>query len=542
MDSGTTYLINRNGTVKHTWVSDYLPGEAVWWLGDGTILRTIKVGGSGTGGSGGGVQILQSDGTVTWDYRCNTNGNLSHHDVKTLPNGDVLLISWETKTRDETIASGRDPNHIMGPTFLPDMILEVQPTGPTSGAVVWEWHVWDHLIQDYDSSKANYGVVENHPELVDINYAASSGYDWLHCNSIDYNQSFDQIMISAHNFDEFWIIDHSTTTEQAAGHSGGRSGKGGDLLYRWGNPQAYRRGNASDQKLFGQHDVTWIKSGFPGAGDILVFNNGELSLQGQHYSSIEEIIPPVNHNGSYNLAANASYGPQGAVWTYTANPPTSFFSNTIGGACRLKDGDTLICNGEKGEFFEVTPDGTTVWDYTNPYPAPSLNNVFKIVFIPPEEPPGPHIPDLDCFGNFSQTDITPGATVNGSFQVKNIGDAGSLLNWTVNTSLIPWGTWTFTPRQGENLTPEDGTITVNLSVIVPDEKNKDFEGYIRVENVQNPNDFCVIPVTLKTPANSNILHAGLFYQLFEHFLQRHPYLEKVWNSWICKSALHHSFL
>ena len=529
MNSDTTYLIDRNGTVQHTWESGYLPGEAVWWLGDGIILRTIKVGGSGISGSGGGVQIVQADGTVTWDYRCNTNGNLSHHDVKTLPNGDVLLIVWEAKTRDEAIAAGRDPDNIMGSTFLPDKVIEVQPTGPTSGTVVWEWHVWDHLIQDYNSSKANYGVVKDHPELIDINYASTSGYDWLHCNSIDYNESFDQIMISAHNFNEIWVIDHSTTTEQAAGHTGGRSGHGGDLLYRWGNPRAYRRGNASDEQLFGQHDATWIKSGLPGAGHILVFNNGEFSIQGRHYSSVDELIPPVNAQGIYYLGSNASYGPSGPVWSYTANPPTNFFADTISGACRLKDGDTLICNGIKGEFFEVTPDGTIVWDYTNPYPTPMLNNVFKIVFIPPEEPPTPHVPDLYASGDFSQTDITPGATVNGSFQVENIGDTRSLLNWTVNTSLLSWGTWTFTPPQGENLTPEDGRVFVNVSVVVPNEKNKNFQGYIRVENVQNPNDFSVIPVTLKTPATNNLPHAGLFYQWFEHFVQCHPLFEKVWD-------------
>ncbi len=78
--------------------------------------------------------------------------------------------------------------------FMPDHIIEVQPTGPTSGTIVWEWHVWDHLIQDYDSSKANYGVVGDHPELVDINYVTSTQQDWMHTNSIDYNEKFDQIL------------------------------------------------------------------------------------------------------------------------------------------------------------------------------------------------------------------------------------------------------------------------------------------------------------------------------------------------------------
>jgi len=165
MWSTTTYLRRADGSLNHSWASSYFPGVMVRWLGDGTILRTIRVGaGHGGGGSGGGVQKVQWDGTVIWDFRYDTDGHLSHHDVKSLPNGNVLLIAWETKTLDEAIAAGRNPNTIKGDTFIPDHIIEVKPTGPTSGEIVWEWHVWDHLIQDYNSSKANYGVVADHPE------------------------------------------------------------------------------------------------------------------------------------------------------------------------------------------------------------------------------------------------------------------------------------------------------------------------------------------------------------------------------------------
>ena len=522
MDSRTTYLIDSTGAVNHTWSSSYLPGEAVWWLADGTILRTIKIGGSGSGGSGGGVQKIQWDGTLTWEYRYNTNGHLSHHDVKSLPNGNVLLIAWETKTRTEAIAAGRNPSYAPSQGLMPDHIIEVQPTGPTSGTIVWEWHVWDHLIQDYDSSKANYGVVGDHPDLVDINFVPNSGTDWMHSNSIDYNEQFDQLLLSVHNFNEVWVIDHSTTTAEAAGHTGGNSGKGGDLLYRWGNPQAYRAGTSSNEKLYSQHDASWIKPGLPGAGHILVFNNG-ANRPSSHYSTVDEIIPPVNEIGEYYLEPGSAYGPDAQTWIYTASPPTSFYSSHLSGAQRLSDGDTLICNGETGKIFEVTPEGATVWLYTNPYPSPGTNNVFKVVYLPKEEPPLPDVPDLDCTGSFSWTDIQPGATVNGSFQVQNIGDSGSLLNWTINTSSISWGTWSFAPASGEHLTPEDGLVTVYVTVIAPDEKNTDFEGYIRVENQQDPNDFDVIPVSLITPADlHNSQQTSHDYQYV--FQQQHPFI------------------
>jgi hypothetical protein len=528
MDCGITYLINTDGGVNHTWSSTYLPGEAVRWLGEGTILRTIKTGfAGGAGGAGGGVQKMRWDGTIEWEFHYDTDGLLTHHDIMPLPNGNILMIAWETKTPAEAIAAGRNPTHISSSGFMPDHIIEVQPTGPTSGDIVWEWHVWDHLIQDFDASKENYGVVADHPELIDINYADDmmSLYDWLHTNSIDYNEQFDQILLSAHNFNEVWVIDHSTTTEEAAGHTGGNSGKGGDLLYRWGNPATYRAGSTSDQKYYGQHDATWIKPGCPGAGDILVFNNG-VNRPGGWYSTVDEIIPPVDDDGNYYLESGMAYGPDAQTWIYTADPPQSLNAGVVSGAERLPSGDTLICDGVAGHFFEVTPGGTTVWEYTNPYPSPALNNVFKIVYIPPEQPPEPNIPNLDCSGSLFWNDVEPGATVIGTFQVKNIGDSGSLLNWTINTSMLSWGTWSFNPASGTGLTPEDGAVDVQVTVIAPDEPDSDFEGYVRVENQQDPTDYNFIPVSLITPTQKHSTQWS-FLQSLLYFLQHHPILSDL---------------
>jgi hypothetical protein len=294
------------------------------------------------------------------------------------------------------------------------------------------------------------------------------------------------------------VIDHSTTTEEAAGHAGGNSGKGGDLLYRWGNPQAYRAGISSDKKLFSQHDASWIKKGYPGKGNILVFNNGV----GRGYSSVDEFSPPVNEDGEYYLESGKAYGPETQAWTYTTNPPDIFYAGYLSGAQRLVDGNTIICNGDAGEIFEVTQDGEKVWQYNNPYPDPSINHIFKVVYIPQEEPSD--IPDLECTGSLLWTGIKPGETVTSSFQLQNIGAPGSLLNWTVVSSSIGWGIWEFNPESGKNLTPEKGSITVRASVVAPDEINKRYEGYIRVENELNPEDYDVISVLLKTQRTSPI--------------------------------------
>ncbi|KYK34423.1 MAG: hypothetical protein AYK22_05430 [Thermoplasmatales archaeon SG8-52-3] len=380
--SGITYLIDMEGRVVHTWESDYIQGLAVYLLEDGKLIRNCLPGINPTfmsGGITGRVEIHDWYGNLIWEFEYFSDKNCLHHDYEVLPNGNILMIAWEYKTLEDAIISGRNPNFLPSDGIWPAHIIEVKPIGPSSGEIVWEWHAWDHLIQEYDPSKENYGIVKDHPELIDINFLdeRNPDRDWLHCNSIDYNEEFDQIILSVHKFNEIWIIDHSTTTEEAAGHTDGNSGKGGDLLYRWGNPQTYKAGDESSQKLFGQHDAQWIQPGCPGQGNILVFNNG-LNRPGIDYSSVVEFVPPVDYYGNYFLEPGTAYGPEESIWKYYAEDPIDFFSPRVSGVQRLPDGNTLICEGQSGHFFEVTLEKEIVWEYTNPYPNQVFNDVFKI--------------------------------------------------------------------------------------------------------------------------------------------------------------------
>jgi hypothetical protein len=227
--------------------------------------------------------------------------------------------------------------------------------------------MWDHLIQDYDSTKDNYGVVGDYPELLDINFVDSPDHfnpyksDWMHCNGVDYNPILDQIALSCRNMNEIYIIDHSTTTEEAAGHTGGNSGKGGDILYRWGNPEAYRAGTADDQQLFGQHDIQWINEGRLGAGDLIVFNNGVG--RNTSYSSADVISPPLV-NGEYILQSGSPWAPAAPSWSWDQG--TNISASSLGGVERLENGNTLVTWGVRGTFIEVNPEGEVVWKYINP--------------------------------------------------------------------------------------------------------------------------------------------------------------------------------
>jgi hypothetical protein len=391
--STNTYLIDNKGYLIHEWTSQYRPAQSVMLLPDGNLLRPAIIQSGNiflAGGAGGRVEKYDWNGNLIWSFDYYSAEHCTHHDVEYLPNGDVLMIAWENKSYAEAIAAGRNPARL-DTALWPGEIIEVKPIGSSGGDIVWQWHSWDHLIQDFDSTKANYGDVSKHPELIDINYG-STIEDWLHINSIRYNPERDEILLSAHNFSEIWVIDHSTTTAEAAGHSGGREGKGGDLLYRWGNPQAYRAGTAADQKLFSQHDARWIDSGLVGQGDFLIFNN-DHGAPPNAYSTVDEITPPINSNGDYYIDSTGQYGPNFLTWSYEASPPVSFYARNISGEERLPNGNTLICDGTAGRFFELDNSENIVWEYVNPVTrngiltqgdAPSFNLVFKIYRYSPQ--------------------------------------------------------------------------------------------------------------------------------------------------------------
>ncbi|MCK4980137.1 MAG: hypothetical protein KAS62_07060, partial [Candidatus Delongbacteria bacterium] len=113
--------------------------------------------------------------------------------------------------------------------------------------------------------------------------------------------------------------------------------------------------------------------GLPGECNITVFNNGVLRPEGI-YSSVDEIIIPLDINGQYPLPESGnSFGPNGQSWIYTAPIPESMYSSNISGAHRLPNGNTLICVGARSRFIEVQPDGDTVWEYI----YPGLSSIFR---------------------------------------------------------------------------------------------------------------------------------------------------------------------
>ena len=341
-----------------------------------------------SGGNGGVIEKYDWNNNLIWSFIISGFSECQHHDIMPLPNGNILAIVWEMHDSVDAVANGKNPA-LVNQQFWGEKIVEIQPVGTNQANIVWEWKLWDHLVQEFDPSKLNYAMVVDHPELVNINYTTGSPVnpDWIHLNSIDYNAELDQILLSSHNLSEIWVIDHSTSTAEAATHTGGNSGKGGDILYRWGNPAAYQRGTSGDRKFYSQHHASWIPQGYPSAGNILVFNNG-LNRPGGNYTSIDMIETPVDIQGQYPIGATTAYLPDTLFWTYTDPIPTDFYANKIGGAYELSDGSFIITNGPKGTFFEIDANKETVWKYINPVNAgimsqgatPVNNSVFRCNF------------------------------------------------------------------------------------------------------------------------------------------------------------------
>lgn len=364
--SHSTYLINNCGHEVHSWQSDYTPGANAYLMPDGSLLRSGQVFSRfmEAGGNGGILERFNWNGDLVWSYQISNDTFSQHHDFEVMPNGNILVLIWERIDRDTALNHGRKPELIMDSFIWSEKIIEIKPKGSNGADVVWEWRAMDHLVQDEYSDKEDYGNISDYPERLDFNSPLINNMnDWLHFNSLDYNADLDQILISCHAFSELYIIDHSTSSSESSGHFGGNHGKGGDILYRWGNPQVYGRGTVSERQLYKQHDAQWIPKGFPNENKILVFNNGTE----RKYSSLDIIQPPTKPgSNTYVLEATKAYGPDAASYSYTGTPQSSFFSTNMGGVQPLKQGGFFVCQSASGRLFQINGDDEIVWDYTSP--------------------------------------------------------------------------------------------------------------------------------------------------------------------------------
>jgi hypothetical protein len=373
---GTSYLIDMEGRVLHTWPI----GTNPHLLENGDILDASKDDPSGFPG----FKEVDWDGKTVWEYAEKRPDYAPHHDWvrifnKKLNAYTTLYIANRAISNEQAIARGADPRNGPYDGASVDAIVEVD----RSGKVVWEWWFFDHLVQDLDPTKANYAKsIAERPGRLNINLPGRPLHrDWLHCNAIDYNSQLDQIVTSSVQ-GEFYVIDHAN---------------GGDFLYRFGDPARYGQGDpprvlenwdaatSGHKQIGGVHDVQWIAPGLPGAGHFLLFNNGQYLFQRTPQSSVLEIDGFLDGSGrgaaTYVNPPQAGYREERydrdthnlprliskqIVWSYSSKNNHGFFSQIGCSAQRLPNGGTLICSGTEGHIFEIAKDGALAWEYISP--------------------------------------------------------------------------------------------------------------------------------------------------------------------------------
>lgn len=298
------------------------------------------------GGYGGRLAIIAPSGELLWDYPYSSEINLAHHDLEMLPNGNVLFLAWEKKTQDEIIANGYAGEDEV---LYAEKLLEVNPL---TNDIVWQWNSWDHIVQDSNPAAFNYGSVPDNPSLIDVNYKdslkeGSYAGDIMHANGLEYDETRDLIYLSVNYYSEVWVIDHSTTTTESASGSGGNHNMGGNLVYRFGNPLAYKN-DKSDRMFFHNHNPNLT----PGGESLLVFSNG-IPSNDPHSTVYELKIPD-----SFKLLKDQKNELE-VIWNFTDD---DLFSAKVSGAYRLPNGNTLITQGTSG-YWEVTSDKEVVWRF-----------------------------------------------------------------------------------------------------------------------------------------------------------------------------------
>jgi hypothetical protein len=340
--ANSVYLMDKNADLIYNWpLGDRKIGNDVLLLDDGTLLASLESDNPefAFGGQGGIIQIINKNGEAIWNFDYSNEEHRSHHDVELLPNGNILAIAWEKMSAEEAIENGYQLDN----AIYPESIIEIDPT---TDEIVWEWHSKDHLIQNFDDTKLNFGSVEENPQLINLNYVEATSGNIMHANGISYDDANDLIYLSVNYYSEVWVIDHSTNTNEAISHSGGNFGRGGDLVYRFGNPTT-QNDNTTERLFVNNHYPNLFEP-----GKILVYTNGgDLEK-----STVYELQLPAD------LSQNtipARTQPE-ILWSFT---DVELYAPKVSGAVRLPNGNTLITEGDFG-IWEVTRQGEVVWKFS----------------------------------------------------------------------------------------------------------------------------------------------------------------------------------
>jgi hypothetical protein len=308
-------------------------------------------------------QIQLNDGATVWSAR-------QHHDwqredfpagyyspdAKPAITGTNTLILTHTNHNRANIADAR---------LEDDRLIEVS----WKGDIAWEWVAADHIDELGFSADARQAI-----KAAPGFSKARGSFDWLHINSATYvgpNKWFDE--------GDKRFAPNNVIISSRQGSFVAIVARDGSIAWRLGPDFSQSRELRAIRQIIGQHHPHIIPKGLPGAGNLLVFDNGGSSGYGFANPIAPDGTGAFARAGSRVLEINPVTFE--LVWSYSA---PRFFSTNISGAQRLPNGNTLITEGANGRLFEVTKEGTIAWEYIFPLfsGAQSSNAVYRAYRLP----------------------------------------------------------------------------------------------------------------------------------------------------------------
>jgi hypothetical protein len=320
-------------------------------------------------------QIQTRDGKTIWSAR-------QHHDWQredypagyyspearpSIQGGNTLILTHINHVKPA----------IADATLEDDRLIEVSPAGD----IVWQWVASDHL-EEFGFSPAARAAIRTAASAPPARGGGAGGganaerrsFDWLHINAATYvgpNRWFDagdrrfapnNVIISSRQSSFIAIV--------------GRDGK---IAWRIGPDFLESNELRTLRQIIGQHNPHLIPKGLPGAGNLLVFDNGGASGYGAPTPVSPDGGSIYQRAGSRVLEIDPTT--LALVWSYTG---PRLFSTNISGAQRLPNGNTLITEGAPGRLLEVTNDRKIVWEYIYPVfgGANATNGVYRGYRIP----------------------------------------------------------------------------------------------------------------------------------------------------------------
>lgn len=356
--SNKTCLLGPDGTMLKSWSSVGSPyaafltdsGNVVWGSGNGT----------GPGAPYKTIKEVDWDGTSTgrdWTWTSPTSGTL-HHAFSVMPNGHWLAIGYELLTNAQVMSAMGVTSLTYTGSIYNEHVLEYDPATKT---VVWEWDAKKHFSATNDPHKINVNKFSSGGGFGGgFGGGGGSSGDVIHLNSAAYDPVRNVVLVSAHMMNEILVIDHSTTTAEAATDKGGKFGKGGDILFRWGAPTNY--GGTGSTVCNVVHGANTVPAGYSGAGNFMFFcnsDNGTIYSGAKGNSSVYEVQPVVADSGF--VIADGTYSAT-VVFNFYKSGYSS--SGNFGFIQALPNGNRFVSFSKSGKMAEIS-EGQIVLEYAN---------------------------------------------------------------------------------------------------------------------------------------------------------------------------------